>query len=175
MNLFTGILIEDQTYMTQLVNFCDKYHARVLSCLPWMAAELASNSGFSTMIGIIQQYGGRKLYIATNKADFNKKLDLNLSDTQYHRIIDNTDARGFVDLPSLWGVFLAVRRAAIIEALDAGYSNQEIITNFGITERGLRNYKKTGPADEAKKNTNRKSPKTAVKSSKEINKKAVKD
>ncbi|NQZ05719.1 MAG: hypothetical protein HRT35_01025 [Algicola sp.] len=141
MNLFTGFLVEDEVYMSQLVNFYNKYQTRVLSCLPWVAAELANNSGFSTMIEIIQQYGGRKLYIATNKEDFNKKLNINLSDNQYHRIIENTDARGFVDLPSLWGIFLAVRRAAIIEALDEGRSKDDIIRNFGITERGLRNYK----------------------------------
>lgn len=142
MNLFTGILVDDEVYMSQLANFYNKYQARVLSCLPWVAAELANNSGFAAMLGVISKYGGRKFYIAANKDDFNKKLDLNLSELQYSRIVDNTDARGFVDLPSLWGIFLAVRRAAIIEALDEGYSNQQIIHRFGITERGLRNYKK---------------------------------
>ncbi len=89
MNLFTGFLIDNEAYMSQLVTFYDKYQTRVLSCLPWVAAELANNSGFSAMIQIIQRYGGRKLYIATNKHDFNKKLNLNLSDIQHHRIIRN--------------------------------------------------------------------------------------
>lgn len=144
MNLFTGILLDNEVYMSQLVTFYDQYQARVLSCLPWIAAELADNSGFEAMLGIIQKYGGRKLYIATNKHDLNKKLNTNLSDDEYQRIIGNTDARGFIDLPSLWGIFLGVRRAGIIEAIKAGYSNHEIINNFGITERGLRNYKKSG-------------------------------
>lgn len=142
MNLFTGILIDNKNYMSQLISFYEQYQPRVLSCLPWIAAELASACGFSTMLEIIQKYGGRKLYIATNRTDFNKKLNTNLSDIEYQRIIANTDARGFVDVPSLWGIFLGLRRAGIIEALHAGYSNHEIISNFGITERGLRNYKK---------------------------------
>ncbi|MFT4929839.1 MAG: hypothetical protein ACI8WB_005974 [Phenylobacterium sp.] len=142
MNLFTGILLDNDIYMSQLVTFYNQYQARVLSCLPWVAAELADNSGFEAMLAVIHKHGGRKLYISTNRDDFNKKLNTNLSDNEYQRIINNTDARGFIDLPSLWGIFLGVRRAGIIEALDAGHSNHEIISNFGITERGLRNYKK---------------------------------
>lgn len=143
MKLFTGILVDNTAYMSQLVNFCEQNRTRVLSCLPWLAAELAHNSGFSTMLEIIQKYGGRKLYIATRRDEFNKKLNIELTDSEYKRIVSNTDDRGFVDLPSLWGIYLAIRRAAIIEAVVDGHTNHEIISNFGITERGLRKYKKT--------------------------------
>ena len=101
MNLFTGILLDNDNYMAQLITFYDQYENRVLSCLPWIAAELANTSGFEVMLAIIQKYGGRKLYIATNRDDFNKKLNIDLDDSEYQRIISNTDARGFIDLPSL--------------------------------------------------------------------------
>lgn len=77
MNSFTGFLIDNEAYMSQLVTFYDKYQARVLSCLPWVAAALANNSGFSAMIQIIQQYGGRKLRAHT------RLKTLTIQDTLY--------------------------------------------------------------------------------------------
>ena len=143
MNIFSGILIEDESYMSQLGQFYDNNQPRVLSCLPKIAAELAYFCGFASMLRIIQTYGGRKLYLAANVEDLNAKLGLNLSEHQYTTLLDNTDARGFLDIPSMWGIFLAVRRAAIIEAVGEGTSNHEIIQRFGLTERGLRKYRKS--------------------------------
>mgnify|MGYP000051488907 CR=1 FL=1 len=46
-------------------------------------------------------------------------------------------------MPSVWGVYTAVRRAAMLEDILRGKSNKDIINRFGITDRGIRKIKKS--------------------------------
>ncbi len=141
--IFCGFIFNNNKYFTELVDFCGRHEFRVISCLPNAAGVLASNSGFEEMFTFIKEYGGKKIYIPANKDKCNKKYTLDFDDRHFSNFYSFTDTRGFIDMPSVWGVYTAIRRAAMLEDILTGKSNKEIINRFGITERGIRMIKKS--------------------------------
>ena len=45
---------------------------------------------------------------------------------------------GLIEVPSAWGVFVALRGLAIEEALRAGATDASVAQEFGVTTRALR-------------------------------------
>ncbi|HET9640729.1 MAG TPA: hypothetical protein VFP12_16155 [Allosphingosinicella sp.] len=120
------------------VRFCEAQRPQVLAALPWAAAEAAGNDGFDAMLEFISRWGGNRFYVPANFADFSAKAGVSLGRVTHRRFLKETKPASLIDLPSAWGVFLALRRVAILSALARGDKPRVVARQFGITERGLR-------------------------------------
>ncbi|ROS02026.1 hypothetical protein EDC56_2476 [Sinobacterium caligoides] len=139
MKLFSGILMDNQLFIDELVEFYDNNKVTVLSCLPWLAGEIADQTDFCQMLVIINDFGGRKVYIPKKPCRLASKLDIPVNDLLHRKMRQGCDDRGFVEFPSLWGIYVAARRAAMLTSINEGCSKIELIERYGATERGLRN------------------------------------
>ncbi len=139
--IFCGFIFVDHKNFNELIDFCDSHEHRVISCLPNAAGILASNSGFKVMFEFVKKHGSKKIYIPASKEKFNTKYDLDFDARHFTNLYSYIDSRGFIDMSSVWGVYTAVRRAAMLEDILRGKSNEDIINRFGITDRGIRKIK----------------------------------
>lgn len=122
----------------ELVGFCEQHRSLVLASLPFFAAELAHSNGFAEMLKLIRAAGGTKVYISHDHVKFNARFSLALTESQHDRLVLQSDSSGLIDLPSSWGIFVSIRRAAIIAALKNRHPRDEIVRRFGVTDRYLR-------------------------------------
>lgn len=120
------------------VQFCEAQRPQVLAALPWAAAETAGNDGFDAMLEFISRWGGNRFYVPVAFEDFSAKAGASLGRVTHRRFLKETKPALLIDLPSAWGVFLALRRVAIRSALARGDEPRAVARRFGITERGLR-------------------------------------
>ncbi len=143
--IFCDFLFDNSNcnYFTELVTFCNDHKYRVLSCLPNAAGVIASEQGFESMFTFIKKHGGKKVYIPVKKDKFNFKYKCSFEKKHFDYLYSFTDSRGFVDMPSVWGVYTSVRRAAILEDIFSGKSNNYIAKRFGVTDRGIRKMKQS--------------------------------
>ena len=130
---------------TACVQFCEQNRQLVLCCLPSSLAELADGAGFSTMLDVVAIYGGRRLYLPTKEQRFQTVTGLSVPAAAYYRWRSQTDSNGQIDIPSLWGLVLALRKAAIQFALAKQWPTEEIHSAFGISRKQLRAFR-TVPA-----------------------------
>jgi len=142
-SLFTGLPTLGSKEHSKMISFCEENRVQVLSTLPWAAAEIAGIDGFETMMEIIHKVGGRRLYLYNNVHRLNEKLNVSISINLYQRLSSHLSTDRFLDIPSTWGIFIALRRAAIQRALMRGAPNKDIVALFGVTERSLRKQRKT--------------------------------
>lgn len=122
----------------QCVTFCHENKSVVLACLPVVLSELAGVSDFSNMFKLVDKYGGRKIYLPKNAEGFFRLCNVYLEENNYQHWRRLAKLNGQIEVSSKWGVFLALRRAAIHLALKDGINNEDIISSFGITQRQLR-------------------------------------
>lgn len=135
--LFDGSLVESSL----LVNFCQQNETIVLATLPALLSELAGVSNFNEMFQLVNSCGGRKIYLPKNSTDFYKMSGVNLDSMAYQHWRRLARVNGQVEVSSRWGVFLALRRAAIYQAMRAETDSNDIVLSFGITQRQLRSIK----------------------------------
>jgi hypothetical protein len=124
------------------LEFCEENRELVLSSLPFSLAEIADTCGFQLMFDIVLAYGGRKLYLPTHVGRFAEQTCIGITPDAYARWRENADCAGQFDVPSAWGLFLALRRAAIRIALSSDWPTEALLSTFGLTRRQLRESRK---------------------------------
>ncbi|WP_369790564.1 hypothetical protein [Rouxiella sp. WC2420] len=136
-DLFDGSIIESQSCL----RFCDENKIQVLASLPNIASELAGLCGFSTMFVLIKTFGGRKIYLPKTALHFAKSTGMVIPDDEYLLWRRLAKVNGQMEIPSKWGIFLSLRRAAIYLSIKEGSDREKLIVSFGITQRQIRNLK----------------------------------
>ena len=129
--------------MRDLLTFCERNKARVLAALPWIAAEFAGQEDFPSMFCFIRRFSGARLYVSRDLGRFRAAIGIDISEALHRQILRGAGATGIVDIPSAWGVFLALRRVAVIEAVALGTDRRDTARRFGVSERALRSLATT--------------------------------
>jgi hypothetical protein len=136
--LFSGLPDPGTSSFERMCFFCEANRVQVLAALPWPAAEMGGNEGFSVMFEFIRRFGGTRLYVARTLPGFIERLGMEVTKKTHRRFLENADFSGAVDVPSSWGVFVTLRRIAILSALSEGKPRRYVAQCFGVTERYLR-------------------------------------
>lgn len=136
-DIFSGSVIGSE----QCIAFCDENKTHVLASLPVVIAELAGIGGFKRMFQLINRYGGVKIYLPKSSANFSSASGIDLPEEAYSYWRRLAKLNGQIEVPSKWGVFLALRRAAIYKAIKDGTDIQTVTMDYGITQRQVRNIK----------------------------------
>lgn len=137
-DLFGGIPAPQSSAFFALCRFCDANAAIVNAALPWLAAEVGHNDGYATMLEFIRRWGGMKLYVAKDYERFARKVGCPLGASTHRRLVRDAGVGSQVEVPSAWGIFLALRRVAIALAIRSRLPHDEISRRFGVTMRSLR-------------------------------------
>ncbi|WP_019960990.1 hypothetical protein [Woodsholea maritima] len=137
---FKGIPSEASADYRELVAFCNAHHTTVLAALPWIAAEIAGREGFDTLFRMQRRTGGRRLYVPQNKDKLQTRLGVDLAHSTLEALLKGSAPTYVVDLPSSWGIFTAIRRAAIQIAIKHHIDKDDILKDFGITQKALRAF-----------------------------------
>lgn len=148
-SLFTGIPPPDSQEFGALVAFCEAHRPAVLASLPFIAAELAEVEGFAGMMRFIRSFGGHQRYVPTTRCGFQQSWPGGLKPAAQDQMILYANSKGQLDIPSSWGVYLALRRTAIFEALSEGQCDRAIASKFGSTQRNVRRLRKLGQIKQA--------------------------
>ncbi|AEW75286.1 hypothetical protein EcWSU1_03858 [Enterobacter ludwigii] len=141
--IFSGLPAMSTENEKELIQFCESYPHYVLSAMPWAAAEIAGVCGFPTLFHMIYDFGGRKIYLPKKQERFKKLYDIDISVEQYNRLLKRVDSAGNIELPSAWGVFIAIRRAAMQMAMRDNVSSTELTRTFGVSMRNIRMIRST--------------------------------
>jgi len=139
--VFTGVPESGSYDRERLIEFCRHHRSRVLSAIPWVAAEIADQAGFDVLFEVLRQHGGTTCYVPHDIQRCRAKLGIEIPEKLHDRFIVLSDSNGCINVPSAWGVFLAVRRVAICQALEQGVPNKDIARCFGVTDRFLRSLR----------------------------------
>ncbi|NTE87456.1 hypothetical protein [Agrobacterium rubi] len=140
--VFCGIPLPGDAAFAVIVEFYERSKPEVLASMPWVAAELCEHEGLETMLGFIEKNGGRRLYIAKDFKAFNKKISVVIKETTHERLRHFARDHSLIDIPSLWGIFLALRRVAIRHFIRKGANPGRISKDFGVTDRYIRKESK---------------------------------
>lgn len=138
MELFGGIPSPDSAAFYGLCRFCQEHAAVVQGALPWLAAEIARNDGPATMLRFVRRWSGMRLYVPRSHARFAERVGCDLGASTHDQIVRAAGVGSQVEVPSAWGVFLALRRVAIGLAIRSRLPAEEISRGFGVTMRSLR-------------------------------------
>ncbi|MEM5373042.1 hypothetical protein V4C53_44635 [Paraburkholderia azotifigens] len=133
-----GLLAEESR--EACIGFCERNRDLVLGCLPRSLADVVRSTSFATMLDLVRAHGGCRIYLPTRHQKFFHKTGLYVPETTYNRWRDIADVSGQLDIPSVWGLVLALRRAAIRMALARGWSPEVLHSTFGISRRQLKAY-----------------------------------
>lgn len=137
-DLFGGIPAPHTAPFYGLCRFCEAHATIVGAALPWLAAEIGRNDGYATMLGFIHRWSGMRLYVPKSHAQFVEKVGCDIGLSTHETIIRDAGIGSQIEVPSAWGVFLALRRVAIALAIRSRLPNEEISRRFGVTMRSLR-------------------------------------
>ncbi len=122
------------------IGFCERNRDRVLSCLPNSLADVVRSTNFGMMLDLVKTHGGRRLYLPTRHERFFHRTGLYVPEPTYIGWRDIADVNGQIDIPSVWGLLLALRRAAIRTALARQWSPEALHSIFGISRRQIKAY-----------------------------------
>ncbi|SIT38175.1 hypothetical protein BN2475_140048 [Paraburkholderia ribeironis] len=122
------------------IGFCERNRDLVLSCLPGSLADVVRSTSFATMLDLVTAHGGRRLYLPTRHKKFFQQTGLFVPETTYKQWRDIADVNGQIYIPSVWGLFLALRRAAIRTALAREWPPEVLHSTFGISRRQIKAY-----------------------------------
>lgn len=136
--LFLGLPGPATPAFDALCAFCEEHRVAVLASLPWVAAEIAGHDGFGAMLRFVRALGGRRVYVPRDRRGFAERLGVELSAATHARLLAHASEAGTVEIPSAWGVFIALRRIAIRAAMAAGDDLRLVAQSFGVSERHLR-------------------------------------
>jgi hypothetical protein len=123
------------------LDFCEQNRGLVLACLPDSLSAVVLATGFATMLQLVTAYGGRRLYLPTRPDKFHTQTGLSIPSVHYELWREHADVNGQIDIPSTWGLFLALRRAAIRLALARDWPPEALHTTFGISRKQLKAYR----------------------------------
>ncbi len=136
--LFGGIPAPLSAPFYGLCRFCEAHSGAVNAALPWLAAEIGHNDGYATMLGFVHRWSGRRIYVSKDHAQFVEKVGCDLCASTHGRLLRDAGAGSQVEVPSAWGVFMALRRVAIAIAIRSRVPSEEVSRRFGVTMRSLR-------------------------------------
>lgn len=136
--LFSGLPAVESPGQAILLDFLEQHRARALAALPWAAAEIAGNEGFETMLSFVRLRGGRRVYVTGDAERCAAALGVPVGERTHRRMLEGAVGSSLIEVPSAWGVFVALRGLAIDEALLAGASDTCVVRDFGVTTRALR-------------------------------------
>ncbi len=139
--IFTGVPETGSEDRRRLIEFCEGHRSRILSAIPWVAAEIADQAGFEVLFEVLRHHGGMTCYVPHDIRRCQTKFGIPIPEKLHDRFIILSDSNGCINIPSAWGVFLAVRRVAICMALEDGKPNKDIARCFGVTDRFLRSLR----------------------------------
>ena len=80
----------------------------------------------------------RNNYTIEKIQDILELYEINIPQHKYKRIYKKVDSSGYLDAPSNWGVFIAIRRAAMQVAMKEDVPAKLLTQTFGITMRSIR-------------------------------------
>ncbi|MFI8417204.1 hypothetical protein ACQKDS_12245 [Serratia sp. NPDC078593] len=136
--LFSGLPVRHSERESKLIEFCEKYRVNILSAMPWVASEIAAQSGFSDLFNLVYCFGGRKIHMPPERKEFYKIYNISMTEHSYQRLYKKSDVSGYLELPSAWGVFMAIRRAAMQLAMKEDVPTMFLTKTFGVTMRNIR-------------------------------------
>lgn len=136
--LFSGLPAMRSDNETELVRFCELHQRYVLASMPWAASEIAGVYGFATLFHLMYRHGGRKIYMPKDATRFGQLYGVNITEFDYQKLAKRADTSGHIELPSAWGVFIAIRRAAMQMAMRENVPSQELTRTFGVSMRNIR-------------------------------------
>ncbi|WP_330984954.1 MULTISPECIES: hypothetical protein [Enterobacterales] len=136
--IFSGLPAISSETEKELIEFCESYQQYVLSAMPWVAAEIAGLCGFATLFRLMDRHGGRKLYLPKEVSRFIRLYGVEMSREQYQRLLKRVDSSGNIELPSAWGVFISIRRAAMQMAMRENVPSMDLTRAFGVSMRNIR-------------------------------------
>lgn len=137
-DLFGGIPAPETASFYGLCRFCDAHAAAVDAALPRLAALVGRNDGYATMLGFVHRWSGRRLYVPRSHAQFVERVGCGIGASTHASLVRDAGVGAQVEVPSAWGVFLALRRVAIAVAIRSRLSHDEVARRFGVTLRSLR-------------------------------------
>lgn len=140
-NIFSGLPEVNSNGERELIDFCNRHKENVLAAMPWVASEIADACGFESLFCLIRHYGGRKIYLPRLTDKFREKYAIAILPKHYDRLCKSAGATGNIDIPSAWGVFVSIRRAAMQTALQKQVPPTLLVQTFGVTMRSIRNLK----------------------------------
>ncbi len=151
-NLFECIPPEGSEKHFQLLEFCKHNHSHVLATMPFIASEVAEFCGFYAFFELIREFGGSKINLAGGPGKLLERYGLFLSEKSYEKLMFHTEC-DWIDLPSAWGVFIALRRAAImgevkkarVPTVKGPVLNRTLAQKYGVSERYIRKLTKIQP------------------------------
>ncbi|MFJ4353480.1 hypothetical protein ACIPZ5_21630 [Pseudomonas sp. NPDC089428] len=123
------------------LEFCERNRELVIGCLPGSLAQIAEDTDFALILDLVNAHGGRRLYLPTRPQRFLQQTGLYVPETTYAQWRDLADVNGQIDIPSVWGLFLALRRAAIRLALNQDWTPEALHATFGVSRRQLKAYR----------------------------------
>ncbi len=138
LELFSGLPLENSERESHLIGFCERYKTNILSAMPWVASEFAAYCGFEILFKILHSHGGRKIYLPKELNKFSHLYGVNIPQHSYLKLYKKADSSGYLDIPSTWGVFIAIRRAAMQIAMKEDVPAKRLTQTFGITMRNIR-------------------------------------
>ncbi|WP_431224953.1 hypothetical protein ACQ86O_09050 [Serratia sp. L9] len=138
LELFSGLPLESSQRESHLISFCERYKTNILSVMPWVASEFAAYCGFEVLFRILHSHGGRKIYLPKELDKFSCLYGVNIPQHSYLKLYKKADSSGYLDIPSTWGVFIAIRRAALQIAMKEDIPAKLLTQTFGITMRNIR-------------------------------------
>jgi len=136
--LFLPLPSGDTARLTAFARFCETHRPQALAALPWAAAELAGNDGFSLMLAFIARWSGARFYVPRDARRFAAKAGMPIGAITHSRFLREAGPPALIEIPSAWGIFLVLRRVGIAAALATGEPHSLIARRFGVTERSLR-------------------------------------
>lgn len=139
---FTGLPAADTSDDQDLLAFCETHRTAVLAALPWFASEIAGREGFAVLFAIQRACGGRRIYLPAHVSDAAARLGASIQPATLEALRSGSGAAPVVDVPSNWGVFTAIRRAGVFQAMAQRLGSDQIIHHFGITQRHLKTYRR---------------------------------
>lgn len=137
-DLFSALPLKGSARFLNLVGFCERNHQRLLAGLPSIAAEIGGNDGFAVMLSFISRWSGTRFYVPRGHAQFIAKAMEPISPRTHRYFLRSSNPSALLDIPSAWGVFLAIRRIAIEAALADCDDHALVARRFGVTMRSLR-------------------------------------
>ncbi|MCL6309713.1 hypothetical protein QQL38_25050 [Pseudomonas syringae] len=139
--LLGGAALLAGTSRQMCLDFCRQNRDLVTSCLPGSLMQIAQASDFILVLDLVTAHGGRRLYLPTRAQRFFTQTGLLVPEPTYMQWRSLADVNGQIDIPSIWGLFLALRRAAIRLALGRNWTPEALHATFGVSRRQLKAYR----------------------------------
>jgi hypothetical protein len=123
------------------LKFYEEHHDLVIPCLPESLTDLSEAIGFNGVLDLVNDHGGRRIYLPTQPDKFLEQTGLSVPEPMYSRWRELADTNGQIDIPCMWGLFLALRRAAIQLAIRREWAPEVLRSTFGLSVRQLKTYR----------------------------------